>query len=520
MRSVYDVFCQAATRWPERPMLNTLPETADIYEIAAGEVTYGAAVIIVAQLAKNYSAAGYTKGHRVLLLLENRPAFFYHWLALNSLGCSVVPMNPDLRAAELDYLIAHCEPAAACSAGRQMDLAAVGALFGPDDPPLPPTRVPNGAPNEAAMLYTSGTTGHPKGCILNDDYFTLCGEWYRDAGGRCAIFEDAERMITPLPVFHMNAMACSFMAMITVGGSLCVLDRFHPRTWWQSVRKSRATCLHYLGVMPSMLMGSEPGPDDTNHSVRFGFGAGIDPKLHGPFEQRFNIPLVEGWGMTETGMANAIVANHPPFLTGQCCLGLPSPDNEVRLVDEQGMDVPVNAPGELLIRRSGPDPKRGFFDHYYKDPQATSEAWQGGWFHTGDLVRRDEENRFFFVDRKKNIIRRSGENIAAAEVESVLMKHPLVSSAGVTSVPDDIRGEEVFALLCIKKPSGEAAVQITKWCLEQLAYYKAPGYIHFVSALPLTGTQKIQRGILKARAADLLCHHDTHTMVHLKKRQS
>ena len=168
----------------------------------------------------------------------------------------------------------------------------------------------------------------------------------------------------------------------------------------------------------------------------------------------------------------------------------------------------------MLVRRAGPEPRRGFFSHYYKDPKATEEAWAGGWFHTGDLVRKDAEGRYFFVDRKKNVIRRSGENIAAVEVESILMKHPAITAAGVAAVADDIRGEEVFAGLVSSIPAEE----IAGWALDQMAYYKVPGYIAFVDALPLTPTQKIQRAELKALAAELL--PTAHDLRHLKKRRA
>lgn len=522
--TVYDVFASAATRWPDRAMLQVLDETAAVYGIAPGEITYGQAAAEVAALSAGYEAAGYGTGHRVLLLLENRPAYFLHWLALNRLGASVVPVNPDLRHAELEYLIGHAEPAGAVAiVARAEDLRAAAGydlpVFGPDGTPPPPAHAPNAAAGEAAMLYTSGTTGNPKGCVLLNSYFTLSGEWYRDAGGTCAITEDGERMITPLPIFHMNAMACSFMAMLTVGGCLIALDRFHPRTWWQSVRASGATCLHYLGVMPSMLMGADPSPDDTAHSARFGFGAGVDAKLQAAFEARFNLPLTEGWAMTETGCANAITANREPRLIGQSCLGRPGADIEIRLVDEAGEDVPADTPGELLIRRAGADPKKGFFDHYFKDPTATAQAWEGGWFHTGDLMRQDDQGRIFFVDRKKNVIRRSGENIAAVEVESVLMKHPAVTAAAVAAVPDALRGDEVFACLCVADPGPATAEAIVTWCLDQMAYYKAPGYVAFVDALPLTATQKIQRATLKQTALRLLDDPGTIATGHLKKRQ-
>ncbi|MFT7596212.1 MAG: acyl-CoA synthetase (AMP-forming)/AMP-acid ligase II, partial [Paracoccaceae bacterium] len=486
----------------------------------------------VGQLTARLNTAGYTRGHRVMLLMENRPAFFLWWLALNALGVSVVPVNPDLRAAELTYMIDHAEPVLAVALpDRCADLRSAATAAGiampviaPDDP-LPAPRangtiaLRDGSPDntEAALLYTSGTTGQPKGCILTNTYFLEAGRWYGDAGGLCQLTQGGERMITPLPIFHMNAMAFSLMAMIVVGGCLTVLDRFHPRSWWDSVRASKATCLHYLGVMPSMLMGADPAPSDLDHSIRFGFGAGVDPKLHAAFEARFGFPLVEAWAMTETGAGALICANHPPRRIGESCLGRLDPTIQARIVDDSGADT--TGAGELLVRHAGDDPRRGFFAGYFKNDAATVEAWQGGWFHTGDIVRQDPDGAMFFVDRKKNVIRRSGENIAAVEVESVLMRHPGVASAAVAAVPDPVRGDEVFACIVAKdSPGPELAQDITQWCLTQLAYYKAPGYVAFLPDLPLTATQKIQRATLKSLAAELLSDPQTTDTRALKKR--
>ena len=531
--TVFEAFEATAARYPERPMLSVTPSTASAYGIDTGEITYEEAAGSVAELAQTYRIAGYSEGMRIGLLMENRPEFFLHVLAINSLGASALPINPDLRSAELEYLIGHAEPALIVALpSRQKALtdaaSAAGVALGvvADGDPLPTPR-PNaavaepksGEAREAAVLYTSGTTGQPKGCVLPNAYFLQCGRWYSTTGGLCEITEAAEeRMITPLPLFHMNAMACSFMAMIAVGGCLIALDRFHPSTWWKDVADSRATCLHYLGVMPTMLMGATPSPDDRAHSVRFGFGAGIDPKLHAPFEERFGIPLVEAWAMTETGNGAVIAANAPgERLVGVSCLGKPSDHVEVRILADDGAEADH---GELLVRAAGNDPHYGFFSHYYKNPEATAEAWEGGWFHTGDIVRRDAEGYIYFVDRKKNVIRRSGENIAAVEVESVLMRHPVITAAGVAAVPDEIRGDEVFACLVVDEPSAALAEKIASWCQDQMAYYKAPAYIAFVDALPLTGTQKIQRGELKALAARLREDPATAQLGHFKKRSA
>jgi acyl-CoA synthetase (AMP-forming)/AMP-acid ligase II len=339
--------------------------------------------------------------------------------------------------------------------------------------------------------------------VLPNEYFLYAGAWYAAIGGLIAMRPGEERMLTPLPVFHMNAMAYSTMAMVSVGGCLIVLDRFHPRSWWDSVRESRATIVHYLGVMPPMLMGAPQSPDDSDHSVRFGFGAGVDPALHGAFETRFGFPLIEAWAMTETGAGAVVVASQEPRHVGTRCFGRPGAELAARIVTERGTEAIADEPGELLVRHAGSEPRYGFFREYLKDREATAEAWAGGWFHTGDVVRRGGDGALHFIDRKKNVIRRSGENISAAEVEGVLAQHPAVRQVAVAPMPDSLRGDEVFACVVVESgvaPDAALAENIVGFCLSRLAYYKAPGYVAFVPHVPLTSTQKIQRGALKELA--------------------
>ena len=536
--TVYEAFTAAAELYPDRPFLCVLDETAQAYGIASGEITYAAMAADVAAQCRAYAETEYVNCHRIGLLLENRPAFFRHWLALNALGISVVPINPDLKSSELEYLIAHSEMAAAVVLpSRQGDVRAAArasgrdiAIFGADDA-IPQRLSPMdisvdrpGADTECALLYTSGTTGRPKGCVLTNTYYLNQGRWYLDIGGYARIEMGTERMLTPLPLFHTNAMVTSTMTMILSGGCLIVLDRFHPKTWWPSVRASRASIVHYLGVMPPMLMAAPPSADDTNHTVRFGFGAGVDARVHAPFEARFGFPLLEAWAMTETCGAVIISAMHEPRHVGTNCFGRIGPEAESRVVDDAGGDVAPDMPGELLVRRAGPDPRHGFFKEYLKDPDATAEAWAGGWFHTGDVVRRDARGDFYFVDRKKNVIRRSGENIAAVEVESVLLRHPGVVAVAVGAVADDVRGDEVFACIVprvrpIDAAAGQAlAREFATYCRERLAYYKAPGWIAFVDTLPVTATQKIQRGEMKSLITKLAAAGQAIDLRSLKKR--
>jgi len=222
------------------------------------------------------------------------------------------------------------------------------------------------------------------------------------------------------------------------------------------------------------------------HVVKLGF------RVEG--EERFGLPLVEVWGMTETG--RFLANNFEPRQTDTRAFGRQSGALEAMVADDEGRPVPDGTPGELLVRCAGPDPRRGFFHCYLDNPEATAEAWRGGWFHTGDVVRRDRTGMFYFVDRRKDMIRRSGENISASEVEAVLAAHPAVARVAVLAVKDEMRDEEVMACV-VPAPgaaaSAETAAALVTHALAQLAYYKAPGWIAFRDELPVTSTNKIQK---------------------------
>jgi len=456
-------------------------------------LSYSDALTRVSDIARRYRARGYGPAHRVALQLETRPEFLLHFLALNSLGVSVVPLNPDYRPAERDYVLAHSEASAVTTAQSLEDLPKPGK--------------PAGA-TECALLYTSGTTGKPKGCLLSDFYFLNVGKRYLDEGGLCAVRPGEDRLITPLPLFHMNALAVSTTAMILSAGCLIQLDRFHPRTWWRDVAESGATIVHYLGVMPAILNTQAADPCEKQHHVRFGYGANANPADHAAFEERFGFPLIEAWAMTETGGGALIAASREPRHIGTRCIGSPRGDLQVKIEDG----------GELLVRHAGADPRRGFFSGYLKDDEATAHAWRDSWFHTGDAVRRGPDGSLHFVDRLKNIIRRAGENIAALEVEAALAGHPAIGQVAVIAVPDAIRDEEVMACVVLKQEqlSGrDTAISIQDWCLERLSYFKAPGHVAFVDSLPTTATNKVQ----KAKLADFALNaSDSFDLRERKKR--
>lgn len=523
MISPADAFIAQAQARPEAPFL-IAPASAQLAYAPEGFAhSYGEVLRRVESVRQSFAAAGYGRGSRVALLLENRPEFFWVWLALNSLGVAIHPINPELQSEDIAYQFGIVEPALAIAWPEHRPLIRAAhpglAVIAPEENParcqggtLP------GAPEASdacAFLFTSGTTGKPKCCSLSNDYFLGVGRWYVSQGGMATLVQGAEILLTPLPMFHMNALACSTVAMILNGGAIVPLDRFHARSWWRSVADSGATIVHYLGVMPAILLKLDEEPAERAHRLKFGFGSGVDARHHEVFERRFGFPLIEGWAMTETGGGGVTSSAQGPRHIGQRCMGRPTATMEYRIVDEAGADVPPGQPGEFLVRTRGAEPRKGFFSGYLKDDGATREAWAGGWFHTGDVVRSDGES-LFFVDRKKNIVRRSGENIAVIEVEGVLDTLAAVAGAAVAPVPDDLRGEEVVALIKLRDPrprdsdgARTLAQDIASACAERLAYFKVPGYVAFVDALPVTATQKLARSETRAMAARVVDAPDT-----------
>lgn len=512
-RSPFDAFTATAARRPDAPFL-LAPASAKLpYAPDGFKIAYGAFKAEVDRLRAEYAAAGYGRGARVALLLENRPVFFLQWLALNALGVSIVPINPDVRPDELSFQLELSEADLLVATPDRIHMtkdAALGrARLIDTDGRIPSCRSEVIAQDpdfngECALLFTSGSTGKPKGCMLSNRYFLQVADWYLAQGGVATLQPDREINLTPLPMFHMNALGCSAVAMMVLGGAVVPLDRFHANRWWSCVADSGATVVHCLGVIPAILLQLPVSEVERQHRVRFAFAPGVDVRHRATFEERYRIPIVEAWAMTETGGAAATTTAREPAGFGARCVGRPSDGMEYRLVDDHGADVAPGKPGELLVRARGDAPRAGFFSGYLKDEEATDTAWNGGWFHTGDLVFADEDGLMYFFDRKKTIVRRSGENIGVLEVESALYMDTRIGSCAVTPVPDEIRGEEVFAFIVPNAKVDDAkalANSIVQGCAERLAYHKVPGYVAIVDELPLSSTRKLARGEIKTLAA-------------------
>lgn len=538
--TLYQSLLKAVERFPKHAAYAVPPNPTRSYHPGGWEINWEQTLAEVEKKKQIYQRAGYGIGHRVAILFDQRPEFFFHYFALNALGVGVVPVNPDYRRDEIHYVIAHSEASLVVGiAARLGDLSAIEqALDGacrtipfddfPDSVPSPRSPSLPGTPDadtEAALLYTSGTTGRPKGCILTNDYFHTFGTCYLSLGGRLAMSEGTERLFNPLPLHHANCLSISVPAMLLSGGCLIFPDRFHASTWWSDVVNTRATVVQFQGVIPNILLKLAPCEEERAHQIRFALCAGVEPSQHPVFEQRFGIPLVEMWAMTETG--RLISDNHEPRSIHTRAFGRSNLWVEARVFDENGQEQPPDTPGELVIRHSAATPRKGFFSGYLKNTEATEAAWQGGWFHTGDAVVMDAAGMLFFLDRKKNIIRRAGENIAAAEIEACLTAHDKVRQVAVLAAPDEVREEEVMACVVVRdeiKGGGtdwqqDLSEELFDWCYQRMAYFKAPGWVLFVDSLPTGTSAKVQKIHIFAPGVDPRTQPGAIDLRHLKKQK-
>lgn len=525
--SVHDAFKSCAARYGNNAFLRAPAGNAAHASPDGDNYSYAETNVRVNELIANYEARGLKVGERVALIFDSRLEVYLHLLALNALGVSIVPLHSLGTDEDLRYMMRHSNSRLVVVADEHRARLA-SLLEESDDCEVlveadlaensgSPTEVQTDLSTEAALVYTSGTTGTPKGCMLSNEYFLAIGIWYNALGGMCSM-DSNDRLLTPLPPNHMNALCTSFTAMMLCGGCVVQLDRFHPKSWWQACREENATIIHCLGVMVAILLTMpEQEADDFSDRIKFCFGPGSDPRHQAVFEERYGLPLIEAWAMTETGAGGMTIAYKEPRHVGERCIGKAVSATEYRIVDERDVDVVPGESGELLVRAKGERPRRNFFSGYFLDSAATEQGWQGGWWHTGDVVREGPDQSLYFVDRRKNVIRRSGENIAAVEVEAALLQSPDVNNCAVCAVPDDIRGDEVFAFVIA---SGEAAraENIFRHCAEHLTYFKTPGYIAFVDTLPLTASQKVSRGKVRKMAAERVANNECIDLRKLKKR--
>ena len=531
-KTIGGIFFEAATKWPDAIFFIS-PKTLITPML---ELSYSKALKRVNVYERNFKKAGYGFGDRVALLLGNRVEHYLIKIATSNLGMSIVPLNPDSSPSEVIYILNDSNSILIISDKSHIDLIndvnkkspKYIEVFNVDDltnlvskHKKNSKRISITPESESSLLYTSGTTGHPKGCIMSHEYELMCGDSYRSIGVPIQLVVNKERIFNPLPSFHINAGVVTFIGSILTGNCLVQPMRFSASTWWQDIEDTKATMFHYLGVVISVILKTLKETDVDLSLLRLGIGAGVEPALHKEFENKFQIPLVEIWGMTE--MCRIIAAHEEPRLIHTRAMGRPRKGLEIKVVDDNGKEVPPGSQGEMITRHSKKTPRKGAFSGYLGNPKETELAWKDGWFHTGDTVVMDQTKMLFFVDRKKNIIRRAGENIAATEIETCLLEHSLVLAVACLAVPDDIREEEILSCIILSENSLKSetlAKNLFTHVYDRLAYFKTPGWILFVNELPITGTQKILKHKMFPNNEDPLTKPDIFDLRALKVRQN
>jgi len=493
---------------------------------ARGALSYADFAARVDAAARALRAQGVAAGDRVAAMATNSAAYVVLLFALARLGAVAVPVNPEFGAREAEYVLRHAEVRAVAALPATLGVAreAAAAISPPPwffllegetgDVPrfddllagapaldLPP---PPGPDATCLTLYTSGTTGFPKGVMHSQKSFVMAGEGFV---ARMWLQPD-DRLMCILPMFHINALFYSLAGTFAAGASLVLVPRFSATQFWKTAAESGATQVNIIAAVGNILARRPRDEFDPRHRLRVIYGAPITPDLERTFREDFGVPtLIEGYGMTEIPGAcnNPFDGERRPLSMGKPARH-PDPTvsfAELRVVDDDGRDLPDEAVGELWVRT--PILMQG----YYKDPEQTAAAMHDGWFATGDLVKRDADGFYYFVARKKDIIRRRGENISGAEIDRVIGDHPGVVQCAAIPVPSEL-GEDEILVAVIRKPDAQlAAREVAEWCRARLAANKVPRYVVFVDSLPQTATHRVAKFKLRGdkslieRATDL-----------------
>jgi crotonobetaine/carnitine-CoA ligase len=486
-----DLLASRAEADPERPLLF----------FGDGAWSYGAIGERVARAAGALSAHGVARGDRVVAVGRNSDAYVVLYLALARLGAILVPVNPDLGAAAMTWVIEHAQPRAIAVAA-----ACRAALAGAPPPILALEGLGAGVPAEAplagraddvcAIIYTSGTTGRPKGVMHAQRCVVMTAEAFVE---RMHLVPD-DRLLCVLPLHHINALFYSLGGALAAGASLVLAERFSASGFWALAARTRATAVNIIAAIGTILVRRPRSEYVAGHALNKICGAPIPPEVADVFRRELGVSvLIEGYGMTEVPAAASVpfAGPHPPGSMGKPGL---HPDRrvrfaELRVVGDDGRDRPDGEVGELWVRT--PVMMKG----YYRDPAATAAALRdGGWFATGDLARREADGFFYFVARRKDIIRRRGENLSGAELDRLVGASPLVAEVAVIAVPSDLGEDEVLAVV-VPAPNASAAAIVA--FLGELPPLVRPRYLVLRDRLPHTATHRVAKFEL-ARDPDLV----------------
>ncbi|MEJ1962421.1 MAG: AMP-binding protein [Gammaproteobacteria bacterium] len=529
---------------------SVVPEKMAV-EFESRQWTYAALDEVSSLLAQAAAQRGVNKGDRIAVVSVNTDLSIIVFLAAAKLGALFVPLNPAATDDDLHYMLGHsgasvvvCQPeqvervrnvverldeaantafaktastseAARAAAGcvarvtRVIDMNELGLGF-PDTASMcesvrrlvarrEAVPLPEVGPDDAAIvIYTSGTTGFPKGVVHTQRNYVLAGEAFV---ARLHL-QPYERCLALLPFFHINALFYSLGGAIAAGGTLITARSFSASRFWKLADETRATQFNFLAAVGTILIKRARSEYVGTHQLRKMYGAPMTEEMLRVFNNEFNVPwMIEGYGMTEIPGAAC-----NPFLGPHkfASIGVPAVHprygadfSQLRVVDDAGQDVPVGETGELVVRTPIA------FREYLNDPEQTAAAFRDGWFLTGDLARKDADGYFYFVARKKDIIRRRGENISGAELDRVISEHPAVLEAAAIAVPSEL-GEDDILVAVVRRPGAEVDVEgIIDWSRKHLAPMKVPRYVLFTDSLPHTPSHRVAKHRLKSQP-DLL----------------
>lgn len=461
-------------------------------------VTYAEFDRLTNRAAHALQGLGVQRGDRVTIGMGNSVEYLVAAFGTLKAGAILHPINPALGAAELSYILGHAEPRVILT-----DASGIGALTAPalqrppaarlagfaapaaevafdallDASPETPVDLRLRAGDGSTLLYTSGTTGAPKGVLFR----------HGSTGGAAQHFIDLlgvgpdDTLLAVTPLFHGNAWGAVTTAL-TAGATVAFPRAFRASEFWPLVHAVHATVLYTLGTILAILLRQEPSPLERDNPLRVILGLGSAP-IRDQIIARFGVAgVAECFGSTDAGVVTMTPLDAAPR-PGSA--GPAVPGVTIAIVDDDGRPLPAGAAGEIIIR----SPHR--MAEYFRDPAQTAEALRDGWFHTGDLGRLDADGWLYFVDRKRDVIRRGGENMSSALIEKTLCEHPAVAEAAVIGVPDPVLGQEVKAFIVARAPVG--ADELRAFAAERLAKFQVPRLWEFREALPKTPTQRVEK---------------------------
>ena len=469
---------------------------------------------------------GIKKGDKVMVHMLNSPEYMFSWFACAKIGAVMIPTNVLAGAFEMEYYLQFSEAVAVvtepnymemfsglldkCKGVKNIFLARTSPGY-PNQKLYPETTVMADLLRDTSKdlrqveihneddlmwLFTSGTTSRPKAVQLTHANAVFSGIF----GAQAWKVVPEDRHFIVLPLFHVNGQFISVMPALTAGSTLIMAEQFSASKYMAQARRHRATTTSLVAATVKMVLNQPPSQLDAENDLRVVmYAIAIPEEKWVEFENRFNVKLCDLWGMTET--LGATTLNPIDGVMKRNCIGMARVENAIKVVDENGNEVAVGTVGELVVQGI---PGRTLMKSYYNNPEATAEAIKDGWLYTGDNAHMDKDGYFHFVDRKKDMIKRGGENVAATEVEYVISLQPKVKEVAVIGVPDPIRDEAIMAVIILNPGETCSEQEIIDWCAEKLAKFKVPSFVKFKDDFPRTSIGKVQKNIIKKEEIALM----------------